>query len=94
MTACPLFDKLISESETSMTSKQLVIEIILKEVIADNRQEWFDGLSICSAPGGHTSLSGELADQAALHGLLEKIRDLNLTLLIVNIQEKNEMENK
>ena len=44
---------------------------------------WFDGLRIGTEPGGVTVLSGPVADQAALHGVLEKIRDLALPLVSV-----------
>jgi hypothetical protein len=44
--------------------------------------EWFEGMDI-STGGGETILSGQVSDQAALHGLLIRIRDLNLTLLSV-----------
>ena len=43
--------------------------------------EWFDGLTIASKGDGHTTLSGPVIDQAALHGLLNKVRDLGLSLL-------------
>ncbi len=46
--------------------------------------EWFSGLQLSHLEGDETLLSGWLADQAALHGLLERIRDLNLTLISVN----------
>lgn len=46
--------------------------------------EWFDGLTITHEVNGETLLSGPVVDQAALYGLLLKIRDLNLTLLAVN----------
>jgi hypothetical protein len=42
---------------------------------------WLDGLEISHEEGGVTVLSGPVADQAALHGLLAKIRDLNLKLI-------------
>jgi hypothetical protein len=45
--------------------------------------EWFAGLRLTHLEGNKTLLSGQLPDQAALHGLLERIRDLNLTLLSV-----------
>jgi hypothetical protein len=45
---------------------------------------WFDGLTITHESGGDTLLEGELVDQAALHGVLLKVRDLGLRLLAVN----------
>ena len=47
--------------------------------------DWFDGLTITTEPDGHTRLSGSVADQSALYGLLRKVRDLGLTLLAVNL---------
>lgn len=46
--------------------------------------EWFAGLELTYLEGDETLLTGTLPDQAALHGLLELIRDRNLTLLSVN----------
>ncbi len=43
--------------------------------------EWFAGMTLTHTDMGDTLLSGSVADQAALHGLLAKIRDLNLTLV-------------
>jgi len=42
---------------------------------------WFDGLTLTNEEDGTTVLSGAVVDQAALHGLLQKLRDLGLTLL-------------
>ena len=44
---------------------------------------WFDNLTIQHDPDGGTTLAGLVADQAALYGLIEKARDLGLTLLAV-----------
>jgi hypothetical protein len=61
--------------------------------------EWFAGLKLSYLDGDVTVLSGLLSDQAALHGLLERVRDLNLTLLSVTCgapstqdADKNEKE--
>jgi hypothetical protein len=45
--------------------------------------EWFAGMTLAQMETGDTMLSGPVVDQAALHGLLAKIRDLNLTLVAV-----------
>jgi hypothetical protein len=45
--------------------------------------DWFTGLKLTHQEGDETLLSGPLPDQAALHGLIERIRDLYLTLLSV-----------
>ena len=50
--------------------------------------DWFDGLTIAPQAGGdETMLTGPIADQAALHGILDKIRDLGLPLLSVQQME-------
>ncbi len=45
--------------------------------------DWFDGLSLTCLEDGNTLLCGFVADQAALHGLLARIRDMNLKLILV-----------
>ena len=44
---------------------------------------WFDGLSVSREADGTTAISGSVADQAALHGLLQRVRDLGLPLVSV-----------
>lgn len=44
---------------------------------------WFDGLEIANLPNGDAELVGDIGDEAALHGLLLKVRDLGLPLLAV-----------
>ncbi|MCA9866998.1 MAG: hypothetical protein KIS95_10020 [Anaerolineae bacterium] len=53
--------------------------------LAPSWADWFDGLAISPAGEDTTHLIGQLADQAALHGVLNKIRDLGLTLLSVSV---------
>ena len=52
--------------------------------------DWFDGLDVTNEAGGSAVLEGLLADQAALHGLLARIRDLGLSLLSVECIETEE----
>jgi hypothetical protein len=66
------------------TSNAKVYEIRLKGHLDDRWAEWFGGLTIRLEEEGDTILSGPVADQAALHGLLKKVRDLGLPLLSVN----------
>ena len=53
--------------------------------------EWFNGMDIRNIPGGNTALCGEVADQAALHGLLIKIRDLGLPLMSLGIIQSGQL---
>ncbi len=50
-------------------------------------QDWFEGLVIVQEEVGTSQLSGTLRDQAALHGILAKLRGLNLTLLALETSE-------
>lgn len=50
--------------------------------------DWFDGLTLTHHPDGTTVLVGVMADQAALHGFLAKIRDLGLILISVTPAEQ------
>ena len=49
--------------------------------------DWFEGLSITLEDNGETLLTGPVIDQAALHGLLRKVRDLGLPLLAVTLMK-------
>jgi len=65
-------------------NQPLVYQIRIKGHLSQQRKEWFDGLTITLEADGNTLLSGPVADQAALHGILKRIRDLGAPLLSVN----------
>jgi wyosine [tRNA(Phe)-imidazoG37] synthetase (radical SAM superfamily) len=59
-------------------------EIRIKGHIGDSWSSWFEGLSLHHEENGQTVLRGAIVDQAALHGVLMRIRDLGLPLVSVN----------
>jgi len=60
-----------------------VYEIRVKARLTEERAHWFENLTVTAEENGETLLRGVLQDQAALHGVLAKIRDLGLPLLKV-----------
>ena len=62
-----------------------IYKIILKGHLDKNWAERFEGFTLTHESDGTTMLTGEIVDQAALHGLLKKIRDLGVPLLSVNL---------
>jgi len=64
-----------------------IYQIRVRGHLSDAWAAWFDGLSIENLPNGEALLSGPVVDKAALHGLLTKVRDLNLTLVAVTLIE-------
>jgi hypothetical protein len=63
---------------------QEIYQIRVKGHLGQCWKQWFDGLTITNVEQGEAVLSGPLPDQAALHGVLMKIRDMGLPLLAVN----------
>jgi hypothetical protein len=61
-----------------------VYEIRVKGHLDGHWSEWFDGLKITNLENGEAMLSGDIVDQAALHGVLNKVRDLNLALVAIS----------
>ena len=58
-------------------------EIRVKGHLDEGRMRWLEGLEVTLDPNGETILRGPIMDQAALHDILNRIRDLGLTLLLV-----------
>ena len=61
--------------------KPCVYEIRVEGQLTDRWSDWFEGLAIGNEANGETAMTGLLADQAALYGVLTKIHNLNLILL-------------
>jgi hypothetical protein len=78
----------------TQNSNAKVYEIRLKGHLDARWVKWFDGLAITLDENGNTLLSGPVADQAALHGILKKVRDVGLPLLSVNSVEPDTKEDR
>lgn len=61
----------------------MIYQIRIKGQLGGQWTDWFGGLTITSEDKGVTLLTGSVVDQAALHGLLRKVRDLGMPLLSV-----------
>ena len=67
----------------SKTDPSTVYQIRIKGHLGCEWSDWFEGLTITPEESGETLLTGPVVDQAALYGLLRKVRDLGLTLVSV-----------
>jgi hypothetical protein len=65
-------------------SQPVVYQIRIKGHLGSQWTDWFEGLTITLEDNGETLLTGPVVDQAALHSLLKKVRDLGMPLLSVN----------
>jgi len=66
-------------------------EIRLRGHLETRWAAWFDGLSLTYQSDGTTVIHGPVADQAALHGLLQKVRDIGLPLVSVTYVEPDQL---
>jgi len=71
--------------DPEVDSSQSVYQIRLKGHLGYQWADWFEGLSITLEDGGDTLLTGPVVDQAALFGVLRKVRNLGLPLLSINL---------
>lgn len=73
-----------------MTNENTRYRIKIKGQLDPQWQEWFQGLTITLTDSGNTLLSGEIVDQAALHGVFKKILNLGLTIISVRPLRKGD----
>jgi hypothetical protein len=72
--------------------QQHYYEIRLKGYLDNRWSGWFEGLTITLEDNGDTLLTGPVIDQAALHGLIKKVRDLGIPLVSVSTVEPGEAD--
>ena len=65
------------------TNTPINYEIRVQGHLGSSAGAWFPGLTICREANGETILFGPVADQSALHGILTRVRDLGLPLILV-----------
>jgi hypothetical protein len=82
------------QHEASERAQPLVYQIRIQGHLGREWTDWFEGLTIRLTDNGDTLLSGPVFDQAALHGLLRKVRDLGMPLLSVSCVEPGQAEAK
>ena len=85
MTGHKRYKGMSNELEPKTNSDQPVVyQLRIKGHLGHQWTDWFEGLTITLEEDGNTFLTGPVIDQAALHGLLKKVRDLGLPLVSVN----------
>jgi len=75
-------------AEVIDSSQSTIYEIRIRGHLSSQWTDWFEGLSITLIEGD-TLLAGPIVDQAALHGLLKKVRDVGLSLVSINPVQSN-----
>ena len=79
-------------AEVIDSSQPTIYQIRLRSHLSPDWTDWFGGLTVTPQEDGDTLLSGPVADQAALHGLLKKVRDLGMSLVSVNCIEPGQAD--
>ena len=86
--------KVMSNNSDPITnpSQPVVYQIRLKGHLGSQWTDWFEGLTITLEEDGNTLLTGLVIDQAALHGLLKKVRDLGMPFVSVSPLEHGQAD--
>lgn len=79
-------------AEVIDSSPPTIYQIRVKSHLRSDWTDWFEGLTITLEDTGNTLLTGPVVDQAALYGLLKKIRDLGMLLISLNPLESGEAD--
>ncbi len=82
--------KVMSNERKPTLNPIVIYQIRLKGHLGCEWTEWFEGMTITLEEDGDTLLTGPVIDQAALHGLLKKVRDLGVPLVSVVPVQSNE----
>jgi hypothetical protein len=78
-------------SDAPDVAQSVVYQIRIKGHLGRQWKDWFGGLTVTLEQNGDTVLTGPVVDQAALHGLLKKVRDLGMPLVsLKSTDEENE----
>jgi hypothetical protein len=70
-----------------MQDGPMVYQVRIRGLLDGRWSDWFDGMTVSATDNGDTLLTGPVEDQAALHGLLKKVRDSGLPLISVTCLE-------
>lgn len=81
-------------AEVIDSSQPIVYQIRVRSHLGSDWTDWFEGLTITLEEDGNTLITGPVVDQAALHGLLKKVRDLGMSLISVNPVPSNQAQVK
>ncbi len=81
-----------TRNQRSNPCQPIVYEIRIKGHLGSQWTAWFEGLTITLKEDGDTLLTGPVIDQAALHGLLKKVRDLGMPLVSVSPLENGQVD--
>jgi hypothetical protein len=84
-------DKVMANNDSpDANSEPTAYQIRIKGHLGAQWSDWFEGLTITLEEHGDTLLSGPVADQAALHGLIKKVRDLGMPLISIMCVEPDQ----
>jgi hypothetical protein len=85
-------DMSIKPNPTTDPHQPMIYHIRVRGHLGSEWSDWFEGLTLTREDNGDTLLTGPVVDQATLHGLLRKVRDLGMLLISVNRVEAGQAD--